>query len=79
MHAYSVTQSCPALYDSVDCSPPGSSVHGIILTGMLERVAISSCKEIFLIQGSNQGEVLFMNGIEVLTTVNNFPFKITIC
>ena len=23
-----VTQSCPALYDPMDCSPPGSSVHG---------------------------------------------------
>ena len=25
-----VTQSCPTLCDSVDCSPPGSSVHGIL-------------------------------------------------
>ena len=24
-----VTQSCSALCDPVDCSPPGSSVHGI--------------------------------------------------
>ena len=24
-----VTQSCPILCDSMDCSPPGSSVHGI--------------------------------------------------
>ena len=24
-----VTQSCPTLYDPMDCSPPGSSVHGI--------------------------------------------------
>ena len=23
-----VPQSCPALYDLMDCSPPGSSVHG---------------------------------------------------
>ena len=23
-----VTQSCPTLYDPVDCSPSGSSVHG---------------------------------------------------
>ena len=23
-----VTQSCPTLFDPVDCSPPGSSVHG---------------------------------------------------
>ena len=25
---YLVTQSCPALCDPMDCSPPGSSVHG---------------------------------------------------
>ena len=25
----SVTQSCPTLCDPMDCSPPGSSVHGI--------------------------------------------------
>ena len=24
----SVAQSCPTLYNSMDCSPPGSSVHG---------------------------------------------------
>ena len=23
-----VTQSCPALFDPMDCSPPGSSIHG---------------------------------------------------
>ena len=25
-----VAQSCPTLYNSMDCSPPGSSVHGIL-------------------------------------------------
>ena len=25
----SVTQSCPTLCDSMDCNPPGSSIHGI--------------------------------------------------
>ena len=28
-HACSVTNSCPTLGDLMDCSPPGSSVHGI--------------------------------------------------
>ena len=36
-----VTQSCPTLCDSVDCSPPGSSVHGILQARILEWVAIS--------------------------------------
>ena len=26
---FSVTQSCPTLSDPTDCSPPGSSIHGI--------------------------------------------------
>ena len=36
-----VAQSCPILYEPVDCSPPGSSIHGILQARILERVAIS--------------------------------------
>ena len=36
-----VVQSCPTLCDSMDCSPPASSVHGILHTRILEWVAIS--------------------------------------
>ena len=35
-----VTQSCLTLGDPMDCSPPGSSVHGILLARILESVAI---------------------------------------
>ena len=31
-----VAQSCPTLSDPMDCSPPGSSVHGIFQTRELE-------------------------------------------
>ena len=34
-------QSCPTLCDPMDSSPPGSSVHGILSTRILEWVAIS--------------------------------------
>ena len=34
-----VVQSCPTLCDPMDCSPPGSSVHGIFQARILERVA----------------------------------------
>ena len=37
----SVAKSCPALCDPMDCSPPGSSVHGIFQARTLEWVAIS--------------------------------------
>ena len=36
-----VTQSCPTLWDPLDCSPPGSSVYGIFQARILEWVAIS--------------------------------------
>ena len=39
-----VTQSCPTLWDSMDCSLPGSSVHGIFQARILEWVAISSSR-----------------------------------
>ena len=37
----SVTQLCPILCDATDCTPPGSSVHGIIVARLLKWVAIS--------------------------------------
>ena len=37
-----VAQSCPTLGDPMDCSPPGSSVHGICQAKVLEWGAIAS-------------------------------------
>ena len=39
--ACSVTQSCLTGYDPMDCSPPGSSVHGILQARTVERVTTS--------------------------------------
>ena len=36
-----VAQSCPTLCNPMDCSLPGSSVHEILETRILEWVAIS--------------------------------------
>ena len=36
-----VVQSCPTLCDPMDCSLPGSSVHGILQARILEWVTIS--------------------------------------
>ena len=36
-----VAQSCPTLCDPVDCSLPGSSLHGILQARILEWIAIS--------------------------------------
>ena len=39
-----VPQLCPALCGPVDCSLPGSSVHGILQARTLEGVAMPSSK-----------------------------------
>ena len=41
MHECSVAQLCLTLWDFMDCSPSGSSVHGISQARILERVTIS--------------------------------------
>ena len=40
-----VARSCPTLCDPMDCSLPGSSVHGILQARMLEWVAMPSSSE----------------------------------
>ena len=44
----SVAQSCLTLCDPVDCSPLGSSVHGIFQTRILEWVGISYFRDIHI-------------------------------
>ena len=39
-----VAQSCPTLCDPMDCSPPGSSIHGIFQARVLEWGAITFFK-----------------------------------
>ena len=40
-----VSQSCPTLRDPMDCSLPGSSVHGIFQARVLEWGAIAFSEE----------------------------------
>ena len=40
-----VTQSCPTLHDPMDCSPPGSSIHGTLQAKVLEWGAILALKK----------------------------------
>ena len=48
-----VAQLCPSLCNPMDCSPPGSSMHGSLQARTLEWAAISSSRGIFPTQGSN--------------------------
>ena len=49
----SVTKSCPTLCDPMDCSPPGSSVHGIPQARILEWDCHLLLQGIFPNQGSD--------------------------
>ena len=51
-----VTQSCPTHHDPMDCSPPDSSVYGILQARVLEWVAIAF--SYIMIKGSIQGEAI---------------------
>ena len=48
-----VPQSCPTFRDPMDCSLPGSSIHGILQVRILEWVAIAfsgTCIRLLLVQ-----------------------------
>ena len=49
----------PTLWDPMDCSLPGSSVHGILQPRILEWVAIPFSRGIFLTQGLNSSLLHF--------------------
>ena len=60
-----VAQSCPTLSNPMDCSPPGSSVHGTLQARVLEWGAIAFSNQAPLSMGfSRQG---YWNGLP-------FPF-----
>ena len=56
-------QSCLTLCNSMDCSPPASSVHGIFQARILEWVAITSSRGSF--QPRNQ-TCIFYTGRQIL-------------
>ena len=47
MHESEVAQSCLTLSDPMDCSPPGSSVHGIFQARVLEWGAIAFSRTVW--------------------------------
>ena len=52
-YCWLVAKSCLTLCDLMDCSPPGSSVCGILQARILEWVAFSFSGDIFLTQRLN--------------------------
>ena len=56
---------CLTPCDPMDCSPPGSSVHGILQARILEWVAIPFSRGIFPTQGWNLGLLHFRQTSEL--------------
>ena len=56
-----VTQSCPTLCDTMDCSPPGSSVHGTSPGRNTGVGCHALLQEIFLTQGYNPCLLCFLH------------------
>ena len=71
-----VAQSCLTLYKPINCSLPGSSVHGILQARLLEWVAIPFSRGMFPTQGSNSGlpeqpgKPLYINDISILKSIH---------
>ena len=69
----SAAELCPTVCDPVDCSPPGSSVHGMLQARILEWVAISSSR------GSSQASILCLLHWQVdslpLSYLGNYTLK----
>ena len=63
-----VSQSCPTLCNPMDCSPAGSSVHGILQARKLEWVAIPFSR------GSSQprGQTWVSRNMQILAVVETF-------
>ena len=53
-----VAQSCPTLCDPTDCSPPDSSVHGILQGRILEWVAVPFSRGSSLLRDQTQSPAL---------------------
>ena len=54
----SVALLCPTLCIRMDCSPPGSSVHGISQARILEQVAISFSRLMLVISPTNASSLV---------------------
>jgi len=77
LHACSVAQSCLTLCDPMDCSPPGSSIHGIFQARILEWVAMFSSRWSSRYRDWTQDSCVSCIGRQILYTAP--PGKPIIC
>ena len=67
-----VVQSCPTLSDPMDCSLPGSSIHGIFQARVLEWGAVA-----FSAQVSNSHPKKYAAQVQVCFCEIHLPFSLT--
>ena len=58
-------ESCPPLWNPMDCSLPGSA-HGILQARILEWVTLPSCRGIFPTQGLKLGLLQLLHSRQIL-------------
>ena len=58
-----VAQSCPTLGDPMDCSLPGSSIHGIFQARVLEWGAIAFSVQISLLTANTDSPLRELTGL----------------
>ena len=73
-----VAQSCSTLRDSMDCSPPGSSIHGIFQARVLEwdAIAFSNMLSRLVITSLPRSKHLLISWLQSLSAVILEPRKI---
>ena len=74
-----VAQSCLTLCNPIDCSLPGSFIHEIFQARLMEWVAFSFSRGIFLTQGSNPDLLHCRQIIYDLSHQGNVSNRISIC
>ena len=60
-----IAQSCPTLHDPIDCSLPGSSVHGVFQARVLEWGAIAFSGKDIAQHFKKDLSLFFINGQKI--------------
>ena len=74
-----VAQLCPTLCDAMDCSLPGSSVHGLLQARILEWVAISFSRGSSQPRDQTKGSRVAGRFFMIWATGEAYPHSIFVC
>ena len=73
------TQLCPILCDPVDCSPPGSSIHGILQARILEWVAIFFSSKLTCVLSRLKVKVKSLSRVQLFATPGTIAGQALLC